>query len=33
MVTYSTIKKRFKIEVGRTENEGMAHLTHFLVMS
>jgi len=29
MVKYSTIKKKLKIEVGRTENNGMAHLTHY----
>lgn len=29
MAKYSTIKKKLKIEVGRTEDNGMAHLTHY----
>lgn len=29
MTTYSEIKNKIKIEVGRTEDNGMAHLTHY----
>lgn len=29
MVKYSTVKKKLKIEVGRTTDNGLAHLTHY----